>query len=202
MGYGTLTVVFPGDLTVKLLDVAYVPNLAFNLFPLMAARKQGVGFTTEEKDLCISLFMGWLRFEGDGSSYSGFAYRIETDDGYVPFSLLTPNPPESCVESGCDLSLAFPVLAPGSIASTETSVDISVFHCVHGHVNELLLRGTAKSFGLEQLGQLRPFTGCSMAKGCRKLIPNREVGERFCSCLLYTSPSPRDLSTSRMPSSA
>ena len=24
----------------------------------------------------------------------------------------------------------------------------------------------------------------------------------FCSCLLYTSPSPRDLSTSRMPSSA
>ena len=26
--------------------------------------------------------------------------------------------------------------------------------------------------------------------------------ERFSSCLLYTSPSPRDLSTSRMPSSA
>ena len=26
--------------------------------------------------------------------------------------------------------------------------------------------------------------------------------ERDCSCLLYTSPSPRDLSTSRMPSSA
>ena len=26
--------------------------------------------------------------------------------------------------------------------------------------------------------------------------------ERLCFCLLYTSPSPRDLSTSRMPSSA
>ena len=26
--------------------------------------------------------------------------------------------------------------------------------------------------------------------------------ERICGCLLYTSPSPRDLSTSRMPSSA
>ena len=26
--------------------------------------------------------------------------------------------------------------------------------------------------------------------------------DRLCSCLLYTSPSPRDLSTSRMPSSA
>ena len=32
VGYRTLTVVFPGDLTVKLLDVAYVPDLAFNLF--------------------------------------------------------------------------------------------------------------------------------------------------------------------------
>ncbi|CAM9954547.1 unnamed protein product, partial [Laminaria digitata] len=47
VGYGTLTVVFPGDLTVKLLDVAYVPDLAFNLFSLMAAHKQGVGFMTE-----------------------------------------------------------------------------------------------------------------------------------------------------------
>ena len=76
VGYGTLTVVFPGDLTVKLLDVAYVPELAFNMFSLMAAHKQGVGFMTEEEDLCISLFDGRLRFEGDGSSYSNFAYRI------------------------------------------------------------------------------------------------------------------------------
>ena len=105
----------------------------------MAAHKQGVGFTTEEKDLCISLFTGRLRFEGDGSSYSGFAYRIEPDDGYVPFPVLTPSPPEPCVEPGCDLPLAFPVLEPGSIASTETSVDIDVSHCVHGHANELLL---------------------------------------------------------------
>ena len=29
-----------------------------------------------------------------------------------------------------------------------------------------------------------------------------ELGELLRSCLLYTSPSPRDLSTSRMPSSA
>ena len=36
VGYGTLTVVSPGDLTVKLLDVAYVPEIAFNLFSLMA----------------------------------------------------------------------------------------------------------------------------------------------------------------------
>ena len=29
-----------------------------------------------EEDLRISLFDGRLRFEGDGSSYSNFAYRI------------------------------------------------------------------------------------------------------------------------------
>ena len=71
----------------QLLDVAYVPDLALNLFLLMAAHKQGVGFATEEKDSHISLFNGRLRFEGDGSSYSGFACRIEPDDGYVPFLL-------------------------------------------------------------------------------------------------------------------
>ena len=32
--------------------------------------------------------------------------------------------------------------------------------------------------------------------------PNPEIGACHCICLLYTSPSPRDLSTSRMPSSA
>ena len=138
--YGTLTVVFPGNPTVKLLDMDYVPEIAFNLFSLMAAHEQAVAFTTEEKDLCISLFNGRLRFEGNGSIYSGFTYRIEPDDGYVPFLFETPNPPETCVEYGCDFPLAFPVLAPGSTASTENSVDINVFHCVQGRSNELLLR--------------------------------------------------------------
>ncbi|CAM9165641.1 unnamed protein product, partial [Laminaria digitata] len=132
VGYGTLTVVFPGDLTVKLLDVAYVPDLAFNLFSLMAAHKQGVGFMTEEEDLCISLFDGRLSV----------------------------------------LPLDFPVLAPGRNAPTETAVDIIVFHCAHGHANELLLRETAKSLNVELLRKLRPCTGCSMAKGYRRPIPS------------------------------
>ena len=80
-----------------------------------------------------------MKFEGDGSGCSGFAYRIEPDDDYVSFPLLTPNPRETCVESGCDSLLAFPVLAPGTIASAETSVDINVLHWVHGHSNEVLL---------------------------------------------------------------
>ena len=33
-------------------------------------------------------------------------------------------------------------------------------------------------------------------------IDNNEFGLKYQVCLLYTSPSPRDLSTSRMPSSA
>ena len=32
--------------------------------------------------------------------------------------------------------------------------------------------------------------------------PSREFADQLMACLLYTSPSPRDLSTSRMPSSA
>ena len=91
VGYGTLTVVFPGDLTVKLLDVGYVPALAFKLFSLMAAHEHGVGFMTEEEGLRISRFNGRLRFEDDGSSYFNFAYKIEPDNGYVPFPLLTPD---------------------------------------------------------------------------------------------------------------
>ena len=92
VGYGTLTAVFPGDLTVKLLDVAYMPDLAFNLFTLMAAHKQGVGFMTEDEGLCISPFDGRLRFEGDGSSYSNFACRIEPDNGYVCLLYTSPSP--------------------------------------------------------------------------------------------------------------
>ncbi|CAN0389794.1 unnamed protein product, partial [Laminaria digitata] len=93
------------------------------------------------------------------------ACRIEPDDGYVPFPLFTPDPSENCVETGCGFPLAFPVLAPGSIESNETAVDINVFHCVYGHSDELLLRETAQSLDVQLLGKLRPCTGCSMAKG-------------------------------------
>ena len=48
VGYGTLTVVFPWNLTVKLLDVAYAPDLSCNLFSFMAAHRRFVGFRTEQ----------------------------------------------------------------------------------------------------------------------------------------------------------
>ena len=42
------------------------------------------------------------------------------------------------------------------------------------------------------------------ANGSRSVhaFVDKKTGEVYKSCLLYTSPSPRDLSTSRMPSSA
>ena len=67
---------------------------------------------------------------------------------------------------------ACPVIAPGSANLHDTTVDINVFHCVHGHANEFSLRKTVKSLGVELLGRLRPCTGYSMAKGYRKPIAN------------------------------
>ena len=56
----------------------------------------------------------------------------------MPFPVLPSNPGEDCAESGCDFPLAFPVLAPGSNAYTETDANITVFHCMHGPSNELI----------------------------------------------------------------
>ena len=39
-------------------------------------------------------------------------------------------------------------------------------------------------------------------RGRGECVPYARYGESIDGCLLYTSPSPRDLSTSRMPSSA
>ena len=68
----------------------------------MAAHKHGVGFKTEESDTCISLFDGRLRFEGDGSSYSGFENRIGTAGGHVAFPPLTPPAPVNSVKTVYD----------------------------------------------------------------------------------------------------
>ena len=126
---------------------------------------------TDEEGLCISHFNGRLRFEGGGSSYFKFAYIIEPDNGYVPFPLLTPDCTENRAEIDCDSLQALPVLAPGSAASAETAVGINVFHCVHGHSDELLLRETAKSLGVEPLGTLRPALALLWRKVTASLSP-------------------------------
>ena len=44
--------------------------------------------------------------------------------------------------------------------------------------------------------------GASAAKNLNRSTMVVETNTKYINCLLYTSPSPRDLSTSRMPSSA
>ena len=39
-------------------------------------------------------------------------YRIGPDNGYAPFPLLTPNPPDFNADTGSVLPLHFPVLPP------------------------------------------------------------------------------------------
>ena len=80
--------------------------------------------------------------------------------------------PENLLQSASPVPLAFPVLAPGSADSREAAADINVYHCIHGHANEFILGETARSLGVALIGELRPCTGCSMAKGYRKPIAN------------------------------
>ena len=79
---------------------------------------------------------------------------------------------ENPMQPAHTIPLACHVIAPGSANLRGTTVGINVFHCVHGHANEFVLREITKSLGVELLGRLRPCTGCSMAKGYRKTIAN------------------------------
>lgn len=68
------------------------------------------------------------------------------------------------------------MIAPGSLDVREAVADIKVFNCVHGHDNGFLLRETAKSLGVELLGDLSTSTGCSIDKGHRKPTANKLMG--------------------------
>ena len=65
--------------------MAYVPDLAFNLFSLMAAHTRGVDFATDDVDTSVTLADVRLRFWSDGSGYSNYGRRIDPDDDYIPF---------------------------------------------------------------------------------------------------------------------
>ena len=73
-------------------------------------------------------------------------------------------------------------------------------------VESLLLVASHAAIGVLQLGYIVGLTTMQAAAGSLILIFTCPLGlvviVRWITCLLYTSPSPRDLSTSRMPSSA
>ena len=55
---------------------------------------------------------------------------------------------------------------------------------------------------INELAHKSKTTGLTEAEKAEQQALRKEYIEDMKSCLLYTSPSPRDLSTSRMPSSA
>ena len=174
---GTVTVVFPsetGDVTLRIEDVAYVPDLGFNLFSLIAAHQNKMYYRPEEDEITLSLLDGRLRFPFDGASYSKLGYRIDSND-VIPLSVET-SPMMEVEQVTRDSSgytpMAIPVLAPGN-AVPPTTTDINDFHCLHGHASSFVLKETAKRLGVELHGELKPCTGCSMAKGYRKPIKSR-----------------------------
>ena len=109
-----------------------------------------------------------------------------------------------------------------TILSVEPQVDISGTHIQWGAINEKRLRRIPSAsvyevqnaivfticgtvFVLDRNGNIisPSHTKYDLLFGCYDIEIN-EIVRNACngSCLLYTSPSPRDLSTSRMPSSA
>ena len=114
--------VFPNKergIAVRLEKVAYVPDLAFNLFSLMAAHTRGIGFTTDDVDMSVTLVDGRLRLSSDGSSYSNYGRRIDPDDDCIPFPLSVPDPIENAGQPSLPAPLGFPVVASGSENSHE-----------------------------------------------------------------------------------
>ena len=138
----------------------------------MSLNKRGVGFVTDDKDMSVTLADGRLRCWSYGSGYTNVGRRIHPDDDYIHFPMSVLEPIENPVQPAHSVPLVFAVIAPGNADSRQAAVDINVFHCVHGHANDFLLREAAKSLGMEQLGDSRPCTGCSMFKGYRKPIAN------------------------------
>ena len=65
----------------------------------MTAHKHEIGFMNQEEGMCISLFDGRLRFEGDGNIYSNFAYRLQPDNGCVQFPILTTESTDNRAET-------------------------------------------------------------------------------------------------------
>ena len=92
-----------------------------------------------------------------------------------------------------------PVLSK-AVVFPETNEEVSkVLKLCNEHKIPVVPYGTGTSLEGNVVGNEKGITIC-LEKMNKILSVN--VEDFDCSCLLYTSPSPRDLSTSRMPSSA
>lgn len=81
--------------TLRLERVVYVPDLAFNLLSLVAAHTRGVDFSTYDSDKGVALLDGRLRFWRDGSGYSTYCRRNDSDDDCIPSTVVVPESAEN-----------------------------------------------------------------------------------------------------------
>ena len=93
--------------------------VSFGRFSLMAAPTRGVGFTTDDEDMKVTLVDMCLRFCSDGSGRSKYSGRIDPDDDYIRSPLSVPEPIENPELSTILVPLGFHATAPGSDDSQE-----------------------------------------------------------------------------------
>ena len=104
---------------------------------------------------------------------------------------------------GTGFEIDFPELPPGVVCPTGTTVDDECFRVLQPTCGDLD-PGPVDPSLCKQPGTIETEVGCA---GEADTIDGRCIvdgyqGVEFCPCLLYTSPSPRDATLSRMPSSA
>ena len=71
--------------------------------------------------------------------------------------------------------MAATVLSPGGVFVNNkktTVVYINHFHVSLAHAHSSVLKATARQHGIQLVGELAPFSGCSMAKGIRATTPH------------------------------
>ena len=87
----------------------------------------------------------------------------------------------------------------GANGAGKTTLMRSISGLLKNRAEDIQYRGRAiGALRADQVAEL----GIALVPEGRQLFPSLSVEENLLICLLYTSPSPRDLSTSRMPSSA
>ena len=132
-----------------------------------------------------------FRFTQAGSEVSALLGRIPSAVGYQP-TLAT--------DMG-NLQERITTTSKGSITSVQA---------IYVPADDLTDPAPATSFAhldattvlSRQIAELGIYPAVDPLDSTSRILDPRIVGEEHYSCLLYTSPSPRDLSTSRMPSSA
>ena len=92
---------------------------------------------------------------------------LEAADCHVPLGYDTGNVRQTAA------SVIAPGSRPFSVGKAVKRIDVNTFHFSSGHLNERLLRKTAKKQGVILTGVLQPCGGCLEAKGLRIGVPRR-----------------------------